>query len=87
MTRGPPGGTGVTQPTQGGHGPDIDGCSHGAMTGTPAPRHIPDDVSVVQVYGSTFLLEWLDLGVLASAAAQHPADRPPVAPTPRDEAA
>ncbi len=57
------------------------------MTGTPAPRHVPDDVSVVEVYGSKFLLEWLDREVLAAAAAQHLADRPPAAHTPQDEAA
>ncbi|SNR55750.1 hypothetical protein [Blastococcus mobilis] len=57
------------------------------MTRTPAPRHVPDDVSVVEVYGSKFLLEWLDRDVLAAAAAQQLADRPPAAHTPQDEAA
>ena len=41
------------------------------MTATPAVRHVPDEVSVVEVYGSKFLLEWLDRDVLAAAAAQH----------------
>jgi hypothetical protein len=38
------------------------------MTATPAARHVPDQVSVVEVYGSKFLLEWLDRDVLAAAA-------------------
>ncbi len=41
------------------------------MTAIPAVRHIPDGVSVVEVYGSKFLLEWLDLEVLAAAAADQ----------------
>ena len=41
------------------------------MTATPAVRRLPDEVSVVEVYGSKFLLEWLDRDVLAAAAAQH----------------
>jgi hypothetical protein len=41
------------------------------MTATPARRHVPDEVSVVEVYGSKFLLEWLEWEVLASAAALH----------------
>ena len=41
------------------------------MTAIPAVRRLPDEVSVVEVYGSKFLLEWLDLGVLASAAAHQ----------------
>ena len=41
------------------------------MTATPAVRHLPDHASVVEVYGSKFLLEWLDRDVLAAAAAQH----------------
>jgi hypothetical protein len=41
------------------------------MTAIPAVRRLPDEVSVVEVYGSKFLLEWLDLEVLASAAANH----------------
>jgi hypothetical protein len=41
------------------------------MTASPALRPLPDEASVVEVYGSRFLLEWLDLEVLASAAAQH----------------
>jgi hypothetical protein len=48
------------------------------MTATPAVRHVPDEASVVEVYGSKFLLEWLDREVLASAAAL--AARPPVEP-------
>jgi hypothetical protein len=39
------------------------------MTDSPAVRHVPDGVSVVEVHGSKFLLEWLDRDVLASAAA------------------
>ena len=41
------------------------------MTTTPAVRSVPDGSSVVEVYGSKFLLEWLDRDVLASAAARH----------------
>jgi hypothetical protein len=41
------------------------------MTATPALRHVPSEASVVEVYGSKFLLEWLDWEVLASAAAHH----------------
>ena len=41
------------------------------MTTNPAVRRIPDATSVVEVYGSKFLLEWLDRDVLASAAALH----------------
>lgn len=39
------------------------------MTAAPVARSVPADVSVVEVYGSKFLLEWLDRDVLASAAA------------------
>jgi hypothetical protein len=39
------------------------------MTTTPVLRHVPSEASVVEVYGSKFLLEWLDREVLASAAA------------------
>jgi hypothetical protein len=49
------------------------------MGTSPAVRHVPDEVSVVEVYGSKFLLEWLDREVMASAAAQHPADPRPLA--------
>jgi hypothetical protein len=41
------------------------------MTATPAVRRIPEAASVVEVYGSKFLLEWLDRDVLALAAALH----------------
>ena len=41
------------------------------MTAIPAVRRLPDSASAVEVYGSKFLLEWLDLGVLASAAANQ----------------
>jgi hypothetical protein len=41
----------------------------GGMTATPAVRRIPEATSVVEVYGSKFLLEWLDRDVLAAAAA------------------
>ena len=41
------------------------------MSETPAVPHIPDPGVVVEVYGSKFLLEWLDRDVLASAAALH----------------
>jgi len=53
------------------------------MTATPAARHVPDGASVVEVFGSKFLLEWLDLGVLASAAATRLATRPPAEPVRR----
>jgi hypothetical protein len=57
------------------------------MTSSPALRPVPDEVHVVEVYGSKFLLEWLDREVLASAAAHHVANREPVAPIPRSRAA
>jgi hypothetical protein len=42
------------------------------MTAAPVLRSLPDSatgaVSVVEVYGSMFLLEWLDRDVLASAS-------------------
>jgi hypothetical protein len=41
------------------------------MTTDPAVRRIPDASSVVEVYGSKFLLEWLDRDVLAASAALH----------------
>ncbi|MGY1804988.1 hypothetical protein ACI78T_17035 [Blastococcus sp. SYSU D00922] len=41
------------------------------MTETAPVRRLPDATSVVEVYGSKFLLEWLDRDVLASAAALH----------------
>jgi hypothetical protein len=47
------------------------GAAMGGMTGTPAVRRIPEAASVVEVYGSKFLLEWLDRDVLALAAALH----------------
>jgi hypothetical protein len=56
------------------------------MSASPAVRQVPDEVSVVEVYGSKFLLEWLDRDVLA-AAAQHLADGPRVMAAPQDEAA
>jgi hypothetical protein len=39
------------------------------MTASPASRPLPDQVSVVEVDGSKFLLEWLDWEVLAASAA------------------
>ena len=41
------------------------------MTAYPSLRGVPLEVNVVEVYGSKFLLEWLDRDVLASAAACH----------------
>jgi hypothetical protein len=41
------------------------------MTASPALRPLPDEASVVEVYGSKFLLEWLDWDVLAAAAALY----------------
>lgn len=46
------------------------------MTATPAVRHLPDGVSVVEVYGSKFLLEWLDREVLVSAATHRSSTEP-----------
>ena len=46
------------------------------MTASPVVRHVPAEASVVEVYGSKFLLEWLDRDVLAAAAAQHLAASP-----------
>jgi hypothetical protein len=57
------------------------------MTANPVVRHLPDDVSVVEVYGSKFLLEWLDWEVLAAAAADELARRGPATPVPRGQAA
>jgi hypothetical protein len=54
------------------------------MTASPADRRVPDEVSVVEVHGSKFLLEWLDWEVLAAAAARH---RTEPAPTPQEKAA
>ncbi|MFD2093964.1 hypothetical protein [Blastococcus deserti] len=56
------------------------------MTATPEVPH-PSEANVVEVYGSRFLLEWLDREVLASAAALHLADRAPVGPSRRVPAA
>lgn len=53
------------------HGAAIRPCCDRSMTAIPAVRHIPDGVSVVEVHGSKFLLEWLDLEVLAAAAADQ----------------
>ena len=49
------------------------------MTSSPAVRPVPGEVHVVEVYGSKFLLEWLDREVLAAAAAHHVPDRAPEA--------
>jgi hypothetical protein len=57
------------------------------MTAIPVVRRVPDGVSVVEVYGSKFLLEWLDRDALASAAAHRPADRTPTTPAPEGQAA
>ena len=51
------------------------------MSASPAVRQVPDQVSVVEVYGSKFLLEWLEWEVLVAAAAQHRPGRPPGAHT------
>ena len=48
---------------------------------------MPDGVNVVEVYGSKFLLEWLDRDVLASAAAHLLAAREPEGPRPERQAA
>jgi hypothetical protein len=56
------------------------GAAMGGMTGTPAVRRIPEAADVVEVYGSKFLLEWLDRDVLASAAALHLAGQFPIEP-------
>jgi hypothetical protein len=57
------------------------------MTAIPVVRRVPDGVSVVEVYGSKFLLEWLDRDVLASAAEHRSADRTPTTPAPEEQAA
>ncbi|MCW2740547.1 MAG: hypothetical protein JWR45_969 [Blastococcus sp.] len=57
------------------------------MTTAPVLRSLPDEVSVVEVYGSKFLLEWLDRDVLASAAALNLRDGRPAGPEPRSPAA
>jgi|tagenome__1003787_1003787.scaffolds.fasta_scaffold12857142_1 hypothetical protein len=52
------------------------GCCDGVMS-TPSP--LPQVVTVVDVHGSRFLLEWLDRDVLAAAAAlvlREPVRRP-----------
>jgi hypothetical protein len=60
-----------TESTSGVHRPDTWRWWHGAMTASPDVRPLPDEASVVEVYGSKFLLEWLDWDVLASAAALY----------------
>jgi len=69
---------GVTTTTHDVHRTDTFRWSDGPMTASPALRPLPDEASVVEVYGSKFLLEWLDLEVLASAAALNA--REPLAP-------
>jgi hypothetical protein len=59
------------------------GAAMGGMTATPAVRRIPEAATVVEVYGSRFLLEWLDRDVLASAAALHLAGQVPAEPVRR----
>jgi hypothetical protein len=44
-------------------------CWYVDMTASPVRRRLPPTVTVVDVDGSRFLLEWLDLGTLAAAAA------------------
>jgi len=65
------------------HGGVIRRCCDEFMTAIPAAAHLPDEVNVVEVYGSKFLLEWLNRDVLASAAALHLAGETPVQPARR----
>ena len=46
--------------------PATRGCCDDVMS---IPSPLPQDATVVDVHGSRFLLEWLDRGVLAAAAA------------------
>lgn len=50
------------------------------MTATPAARRLPDEAGVVELYGSKFLLEWLDRDVLVAAARHHLAGPPSPVP-------
>ena len=52
------------------------------MTATPTARRLPDEAGVVEVYGSKFLLEWLDRDVLAAAARQWLVTPPSAVPSP-----
>jgi hypothetical protein len=53
------------------------GWCHVDMTASPVRRRIPANATVVEVDGSRFLLEWLDLGTLAAAAASRLREAPP----------
>lgn len=48
------------------------------MTASPDLRQTRAEARVVEVYGSKFLLEWLDPAVLAAAASQRDARGEPV---------
>jgi hypothetical protein len=67
-----------TSRTSSGHPFDTTMCCHDVMTTCAALLPRREDATVVEVHGSRFLLEWLDLGTLASAAAldQRCADLP-----------
>jgi hypothetical protein len=47
------------------------------MTASPVRRRLPSNATVVDVNGSRFLLEWLDLGTLAAAAAARLREQAP----------
>jgi hypothetical protein len=53
------------------------GCCHLGMTAEQPS--LPSQATVVDVHGSRFLLEWLDVRVLAAAAARR---QPEIAPPP-----
>jgi hypothetical protein len=42
------------------------------MTVPPVRRRLPEKATVVDVDGSRFLLEWLDMGVLAAMISARP---------------
>ena len=54
---------------------ETSGCCAGSMA--HEKRDIPSQATVVEVHGSRFLLEWLDVEVLAAAAALRPSEAAP----------
>ena len=51
------------------------GCCHDGMTDEQS--RVPSQATVVDVHGSRFLLEWLDVEVLAAAATLRLAEAAP----------
>ncbi len=63
------------------HGTDTSACCHDVMTNSRL-LPMPDDVTVVEVYGSRFVLEWLSRDRLAGVAAAARHDDPAAAEVP-----